>query len=284
MAKGAIEAALWDAEAKQKGVPLWACSAASKRDLHVESPLESRKQLRSWCLAVQREMAAGYQRIKIKIKPGKDIEPVKRLRQRFPRIRLMVDANSAYRLSDAPHLKRMEAYYLMMIEQPLGWDDLYSHAELQRMLETPICLDESIRTVEHARAAINLGACRIPRVAGLYISGSSIGGFCGRFIPGVLTDLIGWRLAFAVVALLTLVAAVIVSLTLPREQRFVRSGGLTSSLIQMIPAHGVDCDGQHSLEIAVSVTARTYSCSTSTTSRPLYCPQCGQARWGSFCS
>jgi len=83
------------------------------------------------------------------------------LRQRFPRIRLMVDANSAYRLEEWPHLKRLEAYYLMMIEQPLGWDDLYSHAELQRKLDTPICLDECIHTVEHTRAAIELGACRI---------------------------------------------------------------------------------------------------------------------------
>jgi O-succinylbenzoate synthase len=73
----------------------------------------------------------------------------------------MVDANSAYQLKDWPHLKRLEAYYLMMIEQPLGWDDLYSHAELQRKLDTPICLDECIHTDEHARAAIELGACRI---------------------------------------------------------------------------------------------------------------------------
>jgi O-succinylbenzoate synthase len=73
----------------------------------------------------------------------------------------MVDANSAYRLEDWPHLKRLEAYYLMMIEQPLGWDDLYSHAELQRKFDTPICLDECIHTVEHARAAIELRACRI---------------------------------------------------------------------------------------------------------------------------
>jgi O-succinylbenzoate synthase len=72
-----------------------------------------------------------------------------------------VDANSAYRLEDWPHLKRLEAYYLMMIEQPLGWDDIFSHAELQRKLDTPICLDECIHTIEHARAAIELGACRI---------------------------------------------------------------------------------------------------------------------------
>ena len=110
---------------------------------------------------VERELAAGYQRIKIKIKPGNDVTPVERLRLQFPRIRLMVDANSAYRLEDWPHLKRLEAYYLMMIEQPLGWDDIFSHVELQRRLDTPICLDECIHTEEHARAAIELGACRI---------------------------------------------------------------------------------------------------------------------------
>src|SRR5208282_3277458 len=110
---------------------------------------------------VEKELTAGYQRIKIKIKPGWDIEPVRALRERFPRIRLMVDANSAYTLADAAHLKQLDAFYLIMIEQPLGWDDIYAHARLQRQLETPICLDECIHDVEHARAAIETGACRI---------------------------------------------------------------------------------------------------------------------------
>jgi O-succinylbenzoate synthase len=111
--------------------------------------------------AVKKELAAGYQRIKIKIKPGKDVEQVKRLRQDFPRIKLMVDANSAYRASDWPLLQQLEAYHLMMIEQPLGWDDLYGHVELQKKLETPICLDECIHMAELAQAAIALGACKI---------------------------------------------------------------------------------------------------------------------------
>ena len=110
---------------------------------------------------VEKELAAGYQRIKIKIKPGYDLEPARALRERFPRIRLMVDANSAYRLEDAPHLKWLDAFYLIMIEQPLGHDDIYSHAALQRQLETPICLDECIHDIEHARAAIEIGACKI---------------------------------------------------------------------------------------------------------------------------
>jgi o-succinylbenzoate synthase len=161
MAKGAIESALWDAEARQKGIPLWKLVGGVRKEIPCGVSIGIKETLDELVAAVERELAAGYQRIKIKIKPGKDIEPVERLRQTFPRIRLMVDANSAYRLSDWPHLKRLEAYYLMMIEQPLGWDDLYSHAELQRKLDTPICLDECIHTEEHARAAIELGACRI---------------------------------------------------------------------------------------------------------------------------
>jgi len=161
MAKGAIEAALWDAEARQKDVPLWKLIGGVRSEIPCGVSIGIKPTLEELVSTVEKELAAGYQRIKIKIKPGKDIEPVERLRQQFPRIRLMVDANSAYRLEDWPHLKRLEAYYLMMIEQPLGWDDLYSHAELQRKLETPICLDECIHTLEHARAAIDLRACGI---------------------------------------------------------------------------------------------------------------------------
>jgi len=161
MAKGAVEAAVWDAEAKQKGVPLWKLLGGARSEIPCGVSIGIKETEEELVATVERELAAGYQRIKIKIKPGLDVAPVERLRLQFPRIRLMVDANSAYRLEDWPHLKRLEAYYLMMIEQPLGWDDIFSHVELQRKLETPICLDESIHTVEHARAAIELGACRI---------------------------------------------------------------------------------------------------------------------------
>jgi o-succinylbenzoate synthase len=161
MAKGAIESALWDAEAKQKGIPLWKLLGGVHREIACGVSIGIKETLEELIATVERELAAGYQRIKIKIKPGNDITPVERLRLQFPRIRLMVDANSAYHLEDWPHLKRLEAYYLMMIEQPLGWDDIFSHVELQRKLDTPICLDECIHTEEHARAAIELGACRI---------------------------------------------------------------------------------------------------------------------------
>jgi O-succinylbenzoate synthase len=161
MAKGAVEAAIWDAEAKQKGVPLWKFLGGARSEIPCGVSIGIKETLEELVATVERELAAGYQRIKIKIKPGLDVAPVERLRLQFPQIRLMVDANSAYRLEDWPHLKRLEAYYLMMIEQPLGWDDIFSHVELQRKLDTPICLDECIHTLEHARAAIYLGACRI---------------------------------------------------------------------------------------------------------------------------
>lgn len=161
MAKGAVEAALWDAEAKQKGVPLWRLLGGVRQEIPCGVSIGIKGTLEELVATVERELAAGYQRIKIKIKPGNDVAPAEKLRLQFPRIKLMVDANSAYRLEDWPHLKRLEAYYLMMIEQPLGWDDIFSYVELQRRLDTPICLDECIHTEEHARAAIELGAGKI---------------------------------------------------------------------------------------------------------------------------
>jgi len=161
MAKGALESALWDAEAQQKGIPLWKLLGGVRQEISCGVSIGIKATLEELVATVERELSAGYQRIKIKIKPGNDIAPVEALRLKFPQIRLMVDANSAYRLEDWPHLKRLEAYYLMMIEQPLGWDDIFSHVELQRRLDTPVCLDECIHTEEHARAAIDLGACRI---------------------------------------------------------------------------------------------------------------------------
>ena len=161
MAKAALEAAVWDAEAKQKGVPLSKLIGGVREEIACGVSVGIKESLDELVAAVQKELAAGYQRIKIKIKPGCDLEPVRRLRQDFPRIKLMVDANSAYTLNDWPLFKQLEGFYLMMIEQPLGWDDLYSHVELQKKLETPICLDECIHSEEHARAAIGLGACKI---------------------------------------------------------------------------------------------------------------------------
>src|SRR5467141_1921272 len=161
MAKASLETAVWDAEAKQKGVPLSKLIGGVREEIASGVSVGIKESLDELSAAVKKELAAGYQRIKIKIKPGKDVEQVKQLRQDFPRIKLMVDANSAYHASDWPVLKQLDGYHLMMIEQPLGWDDLYSHVELQKKLQTPICLDECIHTLEHAQAAISLGACKI---------------------------------------------------------------------------------------------------------------------------
>lgn len=161
MAKGALEAAAWDAEARQKGQPLWKLLGGVLEQIPCGVSIGLKENDDELERQVEKELAAGYQRIKIKIKPGRDVQPVARLRQRFPRIKLMVDANSAYLLSDLLLLQELDAYYLMMIEQPLGWDDIWSHAELQRSLKTPICLDECIHSEEHARAAIAMRACGI---------------------------------------------------------------------------------------------------------------------------
>jgi len=161
MAKAALEAAIWDAEARQKSMPLSKLLGGTREEIASGVSIGIKDSLDELVAEVKKELAAGYQRIKIKIKPGKDLAPVQRLRQDFPRIKLMVDANSAYTLEDWPLLKQLEGFYLMMIEQPLGWDDLYSHVELQKKLDTPICLDECIHTEEQARAAVELGACKI---------------------------------------------------------------------------------------------------------------------------
>jgi len=161
MAKGAVETALWDAEAKRKSIPLWKLIGGERQEIPCGVSIGIKDSLDELSATVKKELEAGYQRIKIKIKPGKDLSSVQRLRQDFPRIKLMVDANSAYRHDDLPLLKQLDAYYLMMIEQPLGWDDLFGHVAIQQSLQTPICLDECIHTYEQAEAAITLGACKI---------------------------------------------------------------------------------------------------------------------------
>ncbi len=161
MAKAALETALWDAEAKQKNLPLAKLLSGTRDEIPCGVSIGIQPTTAALIAKVKEALSAGYQRIKIKIKPGQDIAPVRALRERFPGIRLMADANSAYRLEDAPLLKQLDAFYLIMIEQPLGWDDIFSHAKLQRQIETPICLDECIHDLEHARAAIEIHACKI---------------------------------------------------------------------------------------------------------------------------
>ena len=182
MAKAAVEAAIWDAEAKQKNIPLSQLLGGTRQEIASGVSVGIKDSLEELVRVVKVELEAGYQRIKIKIKPGHDLEPVRRLRKEFPSIKLMVDANSAYTLADAPLLKQLDDFYLMMIEQPLGWDDLFAHIELQNKLITPICLDECIHTGEQALAAIRFGACRIINIklgrVGGYTSARRIHDLC----------------------------------------------------------------------------------------------------------
>ncbi|HWP99538.1 MAG TPA: o-succinylbenzoate synthase [Vicinamibacterales bacterium] len=164
MAKAAVEMAAWDLHARQRGVPLARLLGGVRDAIESGVSIGIQPSIDELAAVVERELAAGYRRIKIKIKPGWDVAPVEALRRRFGAVPLMVDANAAYRLEDAPHLQALDAFDLMMIEQPLDYDDLADHAALQRRLRTPICLDESIHSVRAAAAALALGACRIVNI------------------------------------------------------------------------------------------------------------------------
>jgi O-succinylbenzoate synthase len=164
MAKAAIETACWDLEAKRAGVPLWKHLGGVNKEIPCGVSIGIQDSPEALLEKIEKELADGYQRIKIKIKPGWDIDIVRRVRERFPEIRLMGDANSAYALSDVTLFKTLDEYNLMMIEQPLAHDDIFDHAELQKQIKTPVCLDESVHFAEDAKHAIELGACRIINV------------------------------------------------------------------------------------------------------------------------
>lgn len=161
MAKAALEMAAWDLYARSLAQPLSQVLGGTRARIASGVSIGIQDSLDQLQEKIDRELAAGYQRIKIKIKPGWDLAAVEMVRATFGNIPLMVDANAAYALSDAAHLGRLDVHQLMMIEQPLDYDDVSDHALLQQTLATPICLDESIHTVRIARAAIAAGACRI---------------------------------------------------------------------------------------------------------------------------
>lgn len=161
MAKAAVEMAAWDLYARQQNRPLSAILGGRRTSIESGVSIGIQDSLEQLAERVAVEREAGYKRVKIKIKPGWDVEAVAMVRERFGDIPLMVDANAAYTLADAGHLAALDGFDLMMIEQPLDYDDIRDHARLQRAIRTPICLDESIHTVRAAEEAIELGACRI---------------------------------------------------------------------------------------------------------------------------
>src|SRR5437667_2507290 len=164
MAKAAIETACWDLVSKRAGMRLWKYLGGVNQEIACGVSIGIQESADELLEKIERELAAGYQRIKIKIKPGWDLDVVRKVRQRYPDILLMGDANSAYTLNDVELFQALDDFNLMMIEQPLAHDDMFDHADLQKQIKTPVCLDESVRSAEDARHAIDLGACRIINV------------------------------------------------------------------------------------------------------------------------
>ena len=172
MAKAAVENALWDAEAKQKQQPLWELLGGARREIACGVSIGIQDSIEQLLDKIAIEVAAGYRRIKVKVKPGWDVSVLERIRSRWPDILLSCDANSAYRLDQVEHLRKFDQFNLLMIEQPLWNDDIYFHGRLQKQLNTKICLDESIRNARDAEAAVDLGACGI-----INIKVGRVGGF-----------------------------------------------------------------------------------------------------------
>jgi o-succinylbenzoate synthase len=172
MAKAGLEAALWDLFAKSKNISLSKMLGGTKEKVDVGVSIGIQSSVAELIKVIDSYLAEGYKRIKIKIAPGNDIQFVQAVRKQFPEILFQVDANSAYTLEDIDLLKQMDEYNLLLIEQPLGYDNIYDHSKLQRELKTPICLDESIHSLDDTRAAIELDSCRV-----INIKPGRVGGF-----------------------------------------------------------------------------------------------------------
>jgi O-succinylbenzoate synthase len=173
MARGGVETACWDLEARLQGIPLHqAIGGGAIREIACGVSIGIQDNVDQLLGKIETEVNAGYRRIKMKISPAWDIEVIRAVRKRFPDILLMADANSAYTLNDWERLAALDEFNLMMIEQPLAHDEIIDHAELQSKLKTPICLDECIRSAHQAEQAIRMGAARI-----INIKLGRVGGF-----------------------------------------------------------------------------------------------------------
>ena len=183
MAKAAIEMGIWGLEAERLGMPLSQLLGGTRSEIDVGISLGIQSSPDALAARVTKALGDGYRKVKIKIMPGSDIDYVRAARQAGgTEAPLMADANNAYSLDDADHLAQLDELDLMMIEQPLAHDDLVRHAELQRRLQTPLCLDESITSLDRARDMVTLGSGRIVnikpgRVGGL-ASSIAIHNFC----------------------------------------------------------------------------------------------------------
>lgn len=172
MAKAAIEGAIWDIYAQQTNQSLASALGGTRSQVEVGVSIGLQLTYAQLYEKIEASLQAGYKRIKVKIKPGEDVELLRAIRKRYPDLPLMADANSAYTLADSELLKALDEFDLMMIEQPLAHDDFIDHAKLQQYIKTPICLDESITSLADAKRAVELGSCKIinlklARVGGL---------------------------------------------------------------------------------------------------------------------
>jgi len=186
MAKSGLEMAIWDLQGKLENRSLREMLGGERGRVDVGVSVGIQSGSDALVKTVASYLEQGYRRVKIKIKPGRDIVDAQAVRKAFPDIRLQVDANSAYTLDTAVGLLPLDELGLLLIEQPLDEDDLWDHSKLQRQLKTPICLDESILTARHARQAIEMGACRViniktGRVGGLY-QAVAIHNFCRQHV------------------------------------------------------------------------------------------------------
>lgn len=175
MAKAAVEMAGWDVAARTADVSLSSLLGGTRKAVTVGVSVGLQPTDDQLVTRIASYAADGYARVKIKIKPGRDIEMLQTVRSNFPDLQIMADANSAYTLADTERLRALDALDLMMIEQPLGYDDFLHHAKLQKIIETPVCLDESVRSEGDLELALELGSCRIVnikpgRVGGLGVS------------------------------------------------------------------------------------------------------------------
>ncbi|MBS1803670.1 MAG: o-succinylbenzoate synthase [Acidobacteria bacterium] len=164
MARAALENAIWDIEAQRNGLPLGVQLGGTLCEIPCGAALGIQQNLDTLLNKVRDDVEAGYQRVKLKIKPGHDIQVIRQVRRAFPDINLMVDCNSSYLLAHAALFQALDDFGLMMIEQPLWWDGILDHAKLQAQLRTPICLDESVRNAHLAQEAIEMKACKIMNI------------------------------------------------------------------------------------------------------------------------